>query len=194
VEAIPPDAATEPPVRQEATDATGAVYVVVDARARVESVEISPRWRDRLDADALLAALLETYRTAKQQAVQAFATASRAAREAGERPVAIPGHAESPARPEPPPNPASDRGAWLRWLADLRATTEATLKQTAQLNAAADHGPRERTGPHGYLTATVQGDITAITGDVRAMWYASTEDLEQDAVAVLATGDSRVED
>lgn len=185
-EPLPPDPATEPPPRQEATDPTGMVGVVVDARARVEAVRISSRWRDRLDADGLCEALLDTYRTARQQAVSAFVTASRAARAAG-RPLSelLAAPVGSPVGPGRPPDRTRDRAAWLRWLDDTRAHTEATTRRTAELVAAIDRGPRTRTGPHGYFTATVQGGITAITGDARSIWYAATEDLEEDALAVM---------
>lgn len=186
---MPPGTATEPPARQEATDGSGMVSVVVDDRAQVRTVQISPRWRDRLDADRLCAALLETYYAAKQQAVGAFVTASRAAREAG-KPLAVVPPEDTPTRSRRPPDRTRDREAWLRWLTDTIAHTKATMRETAELAAAIDRGPRERTGPHGYLTATVQGDVTAITGDTRSIWYASTEDLEQDALAVLTSGDT----
>lgn len=185
-EALPPDIPTRPPSTQEAADATGAVRIVVDARARVQSVSINPRWRDRLDADALLTALLETYYAARQLAVQATIRANRAARESGGQPVTSVDPAESPPRPGRPPDRTVDRGEWLRWLTDVRARTDAVMRQTTQLYATVGRSAHERAGPHGYLTAIIQGEVAEITGDARAIKYASTDHLEQDALAILS--------
>jgi hypothetical protein len=178
--------AAEPPARPEATDPTGAVRVVLDDRGRVLQVEVSPRWRDRLDVPGLLTALLETYREAGSNAVGAFLAARRAARAAGQ---ALPETGRDPAfRPETAlPDPRTDREAWWRWLQDLRASAAAARAQRSRIEAAAGQGTREYTGSHGYLTATSDGtDVTGITGDPGAIWYAVTGDLQEDARDILS--------
>lgn len=169
-----------PPARQEATDATGAVRVVVDDRARVADVWISPRWRDRLDADGVAAAVSSAYHAAAGLAVEAHALAALAAEEAGQD---LPAAAEPAQAPDAPTHLAE----WLAWARGKLDDIYAERERVARIRATDRPGRRERTGPHGCFNATLQGpDLVDVTGDARRIRQADSEQLREDALDVLS--------
>jgi hypothetical protein len=203
---------TTPPPCQEATDPTGSIRVVVDARGRLEDVDIGRSWRSRL-GEGFTAALFETYTAAREQATTAQALAQLAALEhqvagparpdagaAGRlpepapmpEPAPRPKLEEKPKREEKPvPEPADprDRLAALRARFDRARITTERLARFAVIEVS---GTREHTGPHGFLTARLRGyAIVGIGGDSRRFWYAETEQLRQDALDVLSSADRR---
>jgi hypothetical protein len=188
---LPPGTSACPPAHQEARDATGSVQVVVDARGRVEDVTIDPQWRSRLTADEFPSALLDAYQMARRQATEAFAMARFAAREAGLDPPTLDDLAADRQK-DPlltPLGPTADRAARWRRIRDMRAQIAAQREQRKQREQvlADARRVREQTGPHGHLTATVRfGAVLSIAGDRRRLTYAYTEDLRQDALALLS--------
>lgn len=76
------------PAHQEGADASDSVQVSVDAHGRVEGVEISRRWQERLEPDRFAPALFEAYTAAVRKALDAAAMQAFAAeqRAAGNRP------------------------------------------------------------------------------------------------------------
>lgn len=192
---LPLGTPTRPPERQTASDSTASVQVVVDALGRVEDVTIDQRWRSRLSSDGLLSVLFDTYQTARRQASDAFAKARFAAREAGldlSTLVDLPaGRQDNPLLT--PLGPSADRDARWRRIRDMRAQIAAQREQRKQLEEAlADaRRAREQTGPHGYLSATVQlGAVLNLTGDTRRFQSADTEHLRQDALTLLSQADN----
>ena len=192
VSAQPPNRASHLPRQQAAQDPTGSVQVVVNARGRAEQVVISPEWRRQLTAAGLATALLDAYRAAVGQAVEARAQGWRAAAAMARRsahPIAA-----SPATDRRSPDPAVDREAWRRWLEQVNASIAAQREQRARLAAIAGGASHSVTGPFGYLTAELRGlEIIAITCDAARVWHASTEHLRREALAILTTPDSRPE-
>lgn len=194
-QSIPPGTPARPPERQVARDATGSVGVVVDSRGQVEDVTIDRQWRSRLNPDELLSALLDTYRTAVHQAREASVAARWVARGAGLDPP-TPDDLPLDRQEEPlltPLGPTADRAERWRRIREMRAQIAAQRERRKQREQAlADaRRERERTGPHGYLTATIQfGSVLSITGDQSRFKYAETEHLQQDALAILSQANS----
>ena len=62
-----------PAFHHEGADGTGTIWVMVDGRGRVYSVEIPRRWRERIAVPGFAAALFEAYRTAVEKALTAAA-------------------------------------------------------------------------------------------------------------------------
>jgi hypothetical protein len=184
---LPPGTATRPPPQQEARDATGTVQVVVDARGQVEDVRIDQRWRKRLDPDGLLCALFDTYRAARSQAVAAFTMARFAAKQAGvEPPTLHDGPADRRFGSLSPHRHGADRAERWRRILQMRVEIQERRERRARIESEIRQ-PRDHNGPHGYLTATVQwGGIVGITGDAHLIQYADTEQLQQDALALLS--------
>lgn len=174
-----------PPSRQEAADQTSSVRVTVDARGEVLDVDISRGWRNRLTAEGFAEAVFEAYTAAREQAIEAAALAMLAADDAGEDPARPTGRAPGPAAERSPGSP-EDLTEWLVWVRDHFGRIRAEAEQVARVTAGVTNH-REHTGPHGRLTATLEGyGVVGIVGDAAAIWYADTEHLREDAIDIFS--------
>jgi hypothetical protein len=179
-----------PPDRQDGTDESDSVRVTVDARARVQNVEVSRRWPERLDPTQLPAAIFAAYTSAVQQAFTSAAASALAA----EQDRAEPDLAQRQRFDDEPTatalpsagDPADDR----EWLAAIWSTLDdvhATLSRTA---GSAARGARADdttvSSPHGHLVVHLRGrGLTGITGNPRQIRTATAEQLRAEALAVF---------
>lgn len=165
-------AAAEPEVlpadRYDGAEESQSIWVSVDPRCRVLSVDISSTWRKRLEPDGFAGALFAAYSAAVRQA-----SAVGAPRRAPAEPVA--------AGPEPvAPDPDTEV-----WLSKVRAWSAAMDERLAQLASARVAPPdvREVRGPAGYVTLRLRGSVVVgITANAAALKSANPNTLRQDVL------------
>jgi hypothetical protein len=182
-----------PPASQRGADASDSVRVAIDAEGRVEGVEISPGWRDRIEPDAFPASLFDAYAGAVRKMVDAAAVAALRSQEGA-------GETSEPARPAtagvagPPATagvagPPADEREWLAATWSLLHDIDEQLRRLDQVNTAVEARDGRRAtvaSPHGYLTARMEGPaIREITGDVQRLRAAGTEQLRLEALALF---------
>jgi hypothetical protein len=165
----------EPTDRYTGDEDTRSVWVSVDPRCRLLSVDISVTWRLRLSPEALGDALFTAYSAAVRTA-QAAEEVRRGARRT--RPAA--------------PAPGAAAADLDTWLAGVREWTAATDERLAGLAAAAgrydsaDGVVRDVTGPAGYVTLRLRaGGLTGITADPAGLRSANPNVLRQDVLAAF---------
>lgn len=183
------------PAHQEGADRSDSVWVSADARGRVQSVEISRRWRERLDPDGFAPALLEAYTAAERKvfdaaAMQAFAEQRRAAAHgtagypaADERTDGMPWRGSDP----------FDEAEWLAATWDTLDEVGAELSRLTRLDTTGGMAGGETTvsSPHGYLTLRVLGRaVVGISGDVRHIRVCDPEQLRREAIAAFQAAES----
>ncbi|MDG4833578.1 hypothetical protein O7627_30355 [Solwaraspora sp. WMMD1047] len=164
---------------QYGADRSNAVRVQVDARGRVETVDIDHHWRERVAVAGFAAAVFEAYAEALRKTYQLAArTALRTDRPATSgRPTVI-------GQRSPVEDPAP-----REWARRTRATLD-------ELGAELDHlagrrptaGTPERTvaSPRGCLTLRLRGQqLTAVDGDPRRIGAAGPEQLRLDLLAAF---------
>lgn len=188
-----------PPPRHEGADGSDSIWVTVDAEGKIESVDISRHWRDRLDSERFPAALHEAYTDAVRKLINANALAALIAQEkGGGQPV----EPNSPAdvrwaRVAPPPEPPADDREWLNQTWRLLEDIDEQLRRLHHISAEAHlRESREQTvtSPQGYLRARVRsGGITEITGDPRGIRSADPEQLRLEALGLLRAAAEVVE-
>ena len=174
--------APQPGSRVEGADATNSIWVSIDTEGRVEGIEVSRNWRDRLDPGAFGSALLEAYKNAQDKTVQARAVAAFIAMSEGR-----PRYRTAPVVPAArEPNPEDDPE---RWLAE---TLEAINKITDRVKAmergetVPDQPALGETvvkSPNELLTLRYQGrQIVEITGEVMQIRRTDPESLRLEAL------------
>jgi hypothetical protein len=169
----------QPGSRTEGADASNSIWVTIDTEGRVESIEVSRNWRDRLDAGAFAGALLGAYNNAQGKSVQARAVKAFTAMSEGRS------RHEGRATPvDLGPSPHDDPE---RWLAE---TMEAISSLTAQVQAInRGEAVQEIVGesvvrsPNELLTLRHQGrQISEITGEVMQIRRTDPESLRLEAL------------
>jgi hypothetical protein len=190
----------------EGADTADAVWVSVNARAAVESIEISRNWSAKLGPGDMANAVFEAYQAAMQKAFAAAALTSidppadgpASAPPASAPPASAPASVSASASTSTSA-PAST-SAFLRddeddeqWLAGIRDTLENI--ETDMMRRAHHHpGPQETTvaSPLGYFTLRVQGNaVVSISGDTRLIQATSGEQLRLDAMAAFRIAQRR---
>ncbi|MEQ4301172.1 hypothetical protein ABNF97_07235 [Plantactinospora sp. B6F1] len=181
-----------PPAHHEGADPSDSVWVTVDSDGRVESVDISRHWLDRLDAEGFPSALHAAYTSAVRKLVNASVLATLAAQEEiGRHPFAPP---NPPAgRPTPTPEPPApgpvDERDWLSQTWQAIEDIDEQLRRLDQISTDIEfRESREKilTSPEGHLTARINGGgVTTITGDPQSIRNASTEQLRLAALALF---------
>ena len=170
----------------EGADASNSVWVSVSGRARVENVEISRSWNDRLSPGDVAQALLESYNDATRKAFTAAAVTAWEDEQAG----------VSRAEPEDVPvyrlPPDDDDRAWLRAVRDTLEDIE--VERHRRSRGEITRSPQETiASPLGCFRARVQGNaVVEITGDTVAIRESSADQLRREALAIFrrAQGDS----
>lgn len=176
----------DPPAagRRQGADPSESVWISVDAEGRVEGVEISRSWRDRIEPDAFPAALFQAYTDGLRKMVDATAVAALASRPEPGGPV----ESERPAAAGVAEPPAGER-EWLAATWALLHDLDDQLRRLDRITAvveARDGGRTTVTSPHGYLAARMEGPaISEITGDVQRLRAAGTEQLRLEALALF---------
>jgi len=172
----------------EGEDASGSVWVSVSDRARVQSVEISRSWSDRLPPGDVPRALLESYHDATRKA---FTAAALTAYENGAAGEARPAPADAPVYRLPP---ADDDRAWLRSVRDTLEEIE--IDRHRRSRGEIGPGPEQTiASPLGCFRARVQGSaVVEITGDPVAIRESSADQLRREALAIFRRAQGDPED
>jgi hypothetical protein len=169
-------------------DASDSVWVTVDPRGGVESIDISRTWRDRLAVGNLGAAVLEAYTAAVQKALSAAALATLAGDRTATRQPEWAG-SDDPGSTWTQFESEVDERRWLAETWDVLDGVDAELHRLTALEAeSATIAERDTTlsSPHGYLTVRLRGrGVVDITGDVPRIALADPEQLRLDALAVF---------
>lgn len=149
--------------RYDGADATQSVWVTVDERGRLASLEISRTWRTRMSADKVPDAVYESYAAAMRRRVTELAD---------QLDVRAPARRE---RTRPP-------------LGDVATEAHAAIEEArAVLRAERDSDRKagevtEFRGPNGYLALRVRdGVVVGLTGDPAALANANPGLLRDDA-------------
>ena len=172
----------------EGADASGSVWVSVSDRARVENVEISRSWSDRLSPGEVARALLESYHDATGKAYTAAALTAWQQEQAGE---SRPATADVPVYRVPP---AEDDREWLRAVRDTLEEIEIDRHRRSRAEAG-DSRPQTVASPLGCFRARVQGDaVVEVTGDTAAIRESSADQLRGEALAVFRRAQGSRED
>lgn len=157
----------EPADRYDGTDPTRSIWVGVDPRGLVLSVDITPTWRSRLDPDQFADALFGAYAAAVRKA---FATELSAGRT---RPTGIPAR-------EPIADP--DGRPMDEWLAAIEGELRRIDGLLRDLPTGTAEPDREIRSPNGYLALRLTaGSITGITANTSALKWAKPDTLRKDA-------------
>jgi hypothetical protein len=171
------DSITRPPFEGE--DAASSVWVSVSSRVRVENVEFSRSWNDRLQPADVATALLESYKDAAGKAYAAAAMLAYAAE---------PGNGGGPSAPDSPVYELPPRDDDRAWLRAIRNTLEDIDMDVLRRARGETESRREDTvySPSGCFRARTQGGaILSLEGDVGAIRDSSTEELRREALALF---------
>ncbi|MEU4555978.1 hypothetical protein [Micromonospora violae] len=163
--------------QHQGADQSDSVWVGVDARGRVTSLDISRRWRDRLVVSDFPLALYEAYTAAVRKSMEAGALAS-----ARSAPVSADRPRTSLALPEP--ELGDDEWRRARW--DRLDVIRAELRRLAERDPSPSRQERAVSGPDGYVTLRLLGeDLVGITGEVGRIARADVELIRTDALAAF---------
>lgn len=158
----------QPADRYDGAEESGSVWVSVDPRCRLVSVDISTTWRKRLEPDGFAGALLAAYTAAVRSAM-----AAEAPRRVPDEPVS--------AGPEPV-GPDTDVEAWLSRTRAWSAAMDERLAELATARAAT-RDLREVRGPAGYVTLSLRGSVVVgITANAAGLRSANPNTLRQDVL------------
>jgi hypothetical protein len=169
----------EPGDRYDGTDPTRSIWVAVDPRGLVLTIDITHTWRSRLEPDRFADALHGAYQAAVRTALTAELTTRRT------RPT---GTAES----ESPADPAGH--SVDEWLAVTRDKLHRIDEQLRNLPTGDPVADREIRSPNGYLTLRLTaGSVTAITANTSALKWAKPDTLRKDATDAFRAADLTAE-
>jgi hypothetical protein len=166
-------AGDKPANRYDGEEPTKSIWVVVNPRGRLISVDISRTWRKRLPPERFAGALFDAYQAG---VFTAFATELAAGRiQPAERPVREPlvgGYADL--RDE-------------EWLAVTRARLRGIDKRLRALSTGPVALPeREIRSANGYLTLRLRGGgLLGITGNAHALELSHADRLRQEVLDVF---------
>jgi hypothetical protein len=164
---------------QEASDASGAVYVAVDHRGGVIDIGFSTNWRQRLQPSEVGAALYDAYLAAVQKAQTAAAIA------------ALEGEGRELPKPRPGEREPEDDDRWIerRWeeLDQIEADRLRYAEADGRAQATRDQYTKV-SSPYGYLKIQLQGrHIAGVEVDARRIAEASADGLGNDALTAFKT-------
>jgi hypothetical protein len=172
--------------RQEGTDDTGAVLVAVDRDGRVEAVEVSRNWQDRLTPGDFAAALFAAWNAAQVKHINAAALERFALEEEGDNSTGR-STVDDGSRM---PRDSADEQAWLAEIWSVLSNNDDQLHRIERGERLVAQASREVSGPHGFLTAQIEGAgsagiIAGIRGDAELIRSAGAPQLEVEALAVF---------
>lgn len=169
------------PGRQDGTDETGSIRVSMDRDGAIEEVDVNRQWSERLGAGEFANALLSAYNAAAAKHMNAAALAAFAAQERGEDPDRRGSFAGgSTGLPDP-----ADERVWLGAIWSKLSDNDDVLHRIERGERLVSN-ERTFTGPHGYLTARLEGGaITGIRGDAELIESADAGQLRVEALAVF---------
>lgn len=168
--------------RQKGADETGAVAVAMDRDGHVEAVEVSRDWQARLAPADFARALSAAYTCAQAKHVNAAALAAFSAHERGE---SAGGRSTVDDGLRVPTDNADER-VWLGEIWGILSKNDDQLHRIERGERLVAQAARTVTGPHGFLTAELDGTgIAEIHGDADLIKSASAGQLEVEALALL---------
>jgi hypothetical protein len=178
---------TRAPDHHEGADESDSIWVAVDARGRVESVDISRRWREQLGVGRFADGLFEAYTAAVGKSLTAAASAALSDEQEPQAPAWPDASIPGPDRAQP--EPLEDDRAWLATTWNALDGIDAELKRLTRMEAdgvgAADHDTA-LSSPGGYLTVRLRGrTLVGISGNVTRIATADAQQLRLDALAAL---------
>ena len=166
--------------RPEGADPTNSIWVTTDRDGRVQSVEVSRQWRDRIEPGEFGNALLAAYGSATMKAIAAAARSDLA---------------EGDGRPAPPAEPVEaflDGEDWLARMRDIlgRADERVRAAERLERSGAVDDADRTVVSPNGMLTVRLRGTTpVGITSDIMAIRRADAEQLRLEILDVFRDAD-----
>jgi hypothetical protein len=171
----------------EGQDASGSVWVSVSARVRVDNVEFSSAWPDRLQPGDVARALFESYNDAKNKAYTAAALTAYQERQQGHD---TPASADASAFVLPP----DDDRAWLRAVRNTLEDIEVDIHQRSR--GEIGRSPEDTVSSSlGCFRARVQGNaVVDITGDSLAIRGSSADQLRREAMQVFQRAQGSTDD
>jgi hypothetical protein len=165
--------------RPEGADPTNSIWVTTDRDGRVESVEVSRQWRDRIEPGEFGNALLAAYGSATMKAIAAAARSDLA------------GDHRS-AAPAEPVYPFLDGDDWLAHIRDVLDQADERVRAAERLEhaGAVDSADRTVVSPNGMLTVRLRGTtLVGITSDIMSIRRADAEQLRLEILDVFRDAD-----
>jgi hypothetical protein len=162
--------------RPEGADPTNSIWVTTDRDGRVQSVEVSRQWRDRIEPGEFGAALLAAYGSATMKAIAAAARADLAEGDGRQAPAADP--LES----------YPDGGDWLAHQREIleRADERVRAAERLERTGPVDDADRTIVSPNGMLTVRLRGTtLVGVTSDIMSIRRADAEQLRLEILDVF---------
>jgi hypothetical protein len=163
--------------RPEGADPTNSIWVTADRDGRVQSVEVSRQWRDRVEPGEFGNALLAAYGSATMKAIAAAARADLA---------------ESDGRPAPVAGPVGDThpdgGDWLAHQRAILEQADERVRAAERLERSGPVDDADRTvvSPNGMLTVRLRGGtLVGVTSDIMSIRRADAEQLRLEILDVF---------
>jgi hypothetical protein len=163
--------------RPEGTDATNSIWVTTDRDGRIQSVEVSRQWRERIEPGEFGNALFQAYGSATMKAIAAAARSD------------LPG-GDGPARRPAPADPAEGFLDGGDWLAHMRAVLEQAEERVraaeGRQHGAVDDADRVVVSPNGMLSVRLRGTtLVGISSDIMSIRRADAEQLRLEILDVF---------
>jgi hypothetical protein len=168
----------------EGCDPTETVWITVDRRARVTSVEINRRWKDQLDAGSLGQAVYQAYQAATMRAFNAAAVADIADGDGTDS--SVDSGSDVLVSTAPSPNGGD-------WMAEIRVAldrVDSKLRAVDQLERAAQTGEGETTvaSPNGFFALRLLGEqLIGVNADIMLIRRLDAEQLRLELLDVFRT-------
>lgn len=166
----PKEPTAEPPQQASQYDGEAegrALWLSVDPRGLLISVDVSTSWRQRLAPEQFADALFAAYQSAVRKALTAQ--------------LSVPRRAPSAPVPQSPPADDSDFFTWLDGFLARARERRAQAATFADLDTV-----REVRSPAGYLTLRLRGGVLdGITGSAAGLKSANPNMLRQDLLDVF---------
>jgi hypothetical protein len=161
----------------EGTDPTNSIWVTTDRDGRVQSVEVSRQWRERIEPGEFGNALFAAYGSATMKAIAAAAR-SDLANDDGRRPPAA----------DPLGDAYPDGGDWLARQREIleRADERVLAAERLERSGPVDDADRTVVSPNGMLTVRLRGTtLVGVTSDIMSIRRADAEQLRLEILDVF---------
>jgi hypothetical protein len=165
--------------RPEGADPTNSIWVTADRDGRVQSVEVSRQWRDRIEPGEFGNALFQAYGSATMKAIAAAARSDLA--EHGGRPASV-------VVADPVADTYPDGGDWLARQREIleRADERVRAAERLERSGPVDDADRTVVSPNGMLTVRLRGStLVGVTSDIMSIRRADAEALRLEILDVF---------
>jgi hypothetical protein len=161
----------------EGADPTNSIWVTTDRDGRLQSVEVSRQWRDRIEPGEFGTALFQAYGSATMKAIAAAARSDLTEGD-GRR---------APATGEPV-QAMLEGGDWLAQMREVleRADERVRAAERLERSGPVDDADRTVASPNGMLTVRLRGStLVGITSDIMSIRRADAEQLRLEILDVF---------